>query len=124
MIVKDPGHCYLLDYLDAKMGDEKQGMLTFVKRVGDKYPGNTYGHAGTNIQEVLRALIERVKYVNNQIPCSQNEIILLKLRESILLLEERAAIRHGREPIRKSYEIELAPTCSKCGHIGCQGECH
>lgn len=120
MIVLDPGHKYQLAHLDGYATE----ILTFVKRKGDNYPGNLSSYEGTNMQEVLRALIDRIKYVNNQIPCSQNEIVLLKLREVVLLLEERAAIRHKREPIRKSYEIELLSTCDKCGHIGCSGECH
>lgn len=121
MRVIDPGHEYLLNSLD---GGEPV-LLTFVKREGEGYPGNIGHHPGTNLQEVLRALIERVKYLNNQIPDARNWHVLLYLREALFELEQRAAERHGRVlSYFKLDEIEFQLTCSKCGHIGCHGECH
>lgn len=122
MQVIDPGHAYALDELD---GPEKS-ILTFVKREGEGYPGNRGHHAGTNIQEVLRALIDRVKYLDQQIPSHHNALILLHLREALFSLEMRAAGRHKRS---KSFRvdvdrIETYPTCLTCGHIGCPGSCH
>jgi hypothetical protein len=49
----DPGHRYALANLDG----DGEDMLTFVKREGMLYPGNVGSHAGTTMQEVLRALI-------------------------------------------------------------------
>lgn len=60
MTVIDPGHEYLMDSLDG----EQTNRLVFVKRQGVKYPGNVGAHPGTTMQEVLRALLERLKYVN------------------------------------------------------------
>ena len=62
MKVIDPGHKYELAHLDGN-GHE---VLTFVKREGDGYPGNIDHHAGTNLQEVFRAALDRVKYLDNQ----------------------------------------------------------
>lgn len=124
MRIIDPGHAYALDYLDVPEGDKTGQLLVFVKRIGEKYPGNTFGHAGTTIQEVLRALIDRIKYVQNQIPCAQNESAVACLRQAMWELETRAAIRHGRFPLQTWFEIELRPTCPKCFHIGCGGGCH
>lgn len=60
MKVIDPGHVYELAHLDGQHVER----LVFVKREGDGYPGNFGHHEGTNLQEVLRALIDRVEYLN------------------------------------------------------------
>lgn len=119
MIVLDPGHKYLLNILDSYKSDCIY--ITFVKREGPRYPGNVGSYPGTNIQEVLRACIDRIKYLDNQIPDERNEQVLTHLRQSIILLEERAAERHGRTLKTTGILIEFEPTCSKCGHI--QHEC-
>lgn len=124
MEIIDPGHVYALTCLDSP-GVDRKVMLTFVKREGEGYPGNVGQYPGTTTQEVLRALIDRIKYVNNQIHDDRNELVLYYLRFSIYNLEERAAERHGRVLPRDIIkEIELMPVCEKCGHIGCDGECH
>ena len=106
MKIIHPGHYYLLDSLDGG----HPAPLIFVKRQGSKYPGNYESHPGTNMQEVLRALIERCQYVYNQIPNHETEFVIHELRLSILLLEERAAKRHGRV-LETQGPIEDMPTC-------------
>jgi hypothetical protein len=127
MKIIDLGHDYALDHLDGigSMGMCSVERLRFVKREGPGYPGNVGSHAGTNIQEVLRVLIDRVKYLDSQVPCSENKQILAFLRQSIFLLERRAAKRHNRffDFHYGGPGIEDEPTCPKCGHIGCGGEC-
>jgi hypothetical protein len=60
VIVIDPGHEYELASLDG----EKAVRLTFVKRIGARYPGNKGpSYSGTNCQEVLRVLIDRAGIV-------------------------------------------------------------
>lgn len=126
MRIIDPGHQYALDHLDGNLEE----LLTFVKREGSGYPGNQGSHPGTNIQEVLRALIDRMKYLQSQIPCDNNLEVINHLRECIRLLEQRAAERHGRNTDALDYRarigrtIETLPTCAKCGHVLCEGECH
>lgn len=125
MKVIDPGHHYHLIALDGSPGGFET--LQFVKREGKDYPGNEGSMPGTTTQEVLRALIDRMEYVNDQIPCPENFNVLRKLRESIYQLELRAAKRHGRTLYISDSElskIEMLPTCVKCNHIGCEGECH
>ena len=120
MKVIDPGHIYLLDRLDSS---EKTN-LVFVKRQGEKYPGNENAYPGTNMQEVIRALIDRCKYVYKQIPCEETAMVIVHLRRALLDLEMRAAKRHGRAaPSTYTHGIEERPYCSECGHIGCTGEC-
>lgn len=125
MHVIDPGHRYLLRSLDAKSLEQEGIELRFVKRMGPGYPGNTSAYSGTTSQEVLRALIDRSKYVNNQVPDPHNALVLIYLREAILDLELRAAERHGRAlPLLDITNIEDVETCRKCNHIGCPGTCH
>jgi hypothetical protein len=124
--ILDAGHRYWLDMLDVE-GDERHGaeMLTFVKRQGSRYPGNRSFYPGTNCQEVLRALIDRVKHLNKQAADEHNAPILRSLREALWLFESRAAKRYGREfPALEEFEaIEDEKTCAWCAHIGCKGEC-
>lgn len=111
----DPGHVYEVDCLDVGTPQT----ITFVKREGPGYPFNVGHHAGTNCQEVIRVLIDRVKYLQRQIACSENELVIDHLRAALRLFEERAAFRHKRDLPPIPIEIELMPTCTECGHIGC-----
>lgn len=119
----EQGHTYELQVLDAEAINLVHNLI-FVKREGKGYPGNRGHHSGTNIQEVLRACIRRVKYLNSQIACTENEGVLLCLKQALYWLEVRAARQHGRELIIDMSWIEDMPFCNKCGHIGCGGECH
>lgn len=116
MRVLDPGHDYELTSFDG--GDPVR--LTFVKRNDppEKYPGNNGAYPGTQIQEVLRALIERAQYVNNQIPCPETESAIDLFRQGIYLFESRHVNRHDGLAIFPK-QIETAPFCSTCGHIYC-----
>lgn len=123
MKVIDPGHVYHLTWLDEPDDDMRGGLLTFVKREGEGYPGNVGHHAGTTSQEVLRALIERSEYVNNQIPCAETEAAGELMKAALLLLELRAARRHGRWIEVALEEVVNGAVCEKCGHSGCGGDC-
>ncbi len=120
MKILDAGHAYLLDCLD---GGEPV-VLTFVKREGDNFPFNVGHHPGTNVQEVLRALIDRTEYLNRQKPCAETEAAASNLRAALLLFEVRAARRHGRElDLQSTQELMNAATCPRCKHVGCSGGC-
>jgi hypothetical protein len=118
MRVIDPGHHYELDVFDGDATGYRS-LLRFMKRVGHGYPHNTEPtYPGTNCQEVIRALIDRVKYLHMQIPHPKNGAILDGLRAALVAFEERAAERHGRELVlTKTIEHEIS--CQACGHIGC-----
>lgn len=143
MKIIDPGHVYNLDWLDGSPLS-RESELSFVKREGDGYPGNVGHYPGTTLQEVIRALIDRVKYLDRQVPDWRNKSILYLLRQCIWLLELRAAQRHHRplelrtimlpivigrdvhwlENTRDEFShIESLPVCRKCLHIGCPGSC-
>lgn len=122
MIVHDPGHIYQLEmYNGSYMSGDEDEILHFMKREGAGYPGNVGHHAGTNIQEVLRALIDRTKYLNNQVPHVANLVCIDNFRNCIYVLEHRAAERHKRVlPNLRGREIESIPVCHICGHIFCE----
>lgn len=121
----DPGHSYFVDVYDGVINNKKILPIIFMKRVGEGYPGNEgEPHPGTNCQEVIRVLIDRMKYLQNQIPCQHNLIVMQKLRECLWLFEDRAAERHGFA----SHDIDFRPEnieeenyCTTCGHIMCKG---
>lgn len=120
MKVLDPGHEYTLDSLDGDLAQR----LIFVKREGTLYPGNVGSHPGTTSQEVIRALIDRAKYVNNQMPCPESTLVTSLLTAALYLLESRAARRHDRF---LSSELDDIVTgvgkCVQCNHVGCDGSC-
>lgn len=123
MRCEDPGHRFALRVLDAD-DDAREQMLTFVKREGPGYPGNIGTYPGTTSQEALRALIDRAEYVNNQERCAETEAVMQLMRAALLLLEIRAARRHGRALDLVSVDqLENTDVCSSCGHIGCTGNC-
>lgn len=123
----NPGHVYQLDFLlessNAAPSDQdfQNNLLTFVRHVGAKYPGNKPpGHPGTTTQEVLRALIARSKYVDRQAPNGHNEHVLYHLRQAMWHLEARAlGLRDQSLEVSAFRHIEDEPTCPACGHIRC-----
>lgn len=125
MRVIDPGHIYEVDVLDGISQPTFRQIITFVKREGKGYPGNVGYHPGTNLQEMWRSDIDRLKYLNRQIPWDGNNLIIWDLRRAIQRLEMRAAERHGREWVNPTTDlIEQIETCRFCGHIACHGTCH
>ncbi len=126
MKVIDSGHKYLLEVYD---GDGTETIaITFMKREGPGYPSNVGHYSGTNCQELLRVFIDRVKYLNKQIPCADNQRILEHTRRAFLEFERRGAMRHGDtelEPLQlwdvEDVPVELIPHCRVCGHIRCFG---
>lgn len=119
--VIDPGHKYELLTLDGNARFRQ--FLTFVKRFDpehpEKYPGNTEAYPGTNIQSVVHALIERIDYLQNQIPHKNNIAIRRKFLEILWLLEDRAAERHGRDFDYRPEDMDKMPMCKHCGHVVC-----
>lgn len=128
MRVIDPGHEYELDHLDEQHSRtmSQVGRLKFVKRLGEKYPGNQPpAHPGVTTQEVLRALIDRVEHVSAQDGeyGVHNVSVLSDLRHALWSLEARAARRAGDFDRLNGvlvHRIEEEPTCRTCGHIRCR----
>lgn len=118
--VIDPGHKYRLLTLDGK----RRQILTFVKRRDkanpSKYPGNKNSYQGTTIQSVIRCLIDRIEYLDNQIPHPNNKAIREMFDRQLWLLEDRAAERHGYAFEFMPQDIHKLRMCRHCGHVVCK----
>jgi len=118
--VIDPGHKYKLLTLDGSL----EQTLTFVKRCDsehpEKYPGNKDSYPGTTIQSVIRCLIDRIGYLQNQIPHPSNVAIREMFLRQLWLLEDRAAERHGYSFEYRPHETASLPMCPHCGHVVCK----
>jgi hypothetical protein len=116
MKILEAGHKYQLDSIDGEL----LITLTFLKREGVKYPFNKGAHPGTNVQEVLRALIDRTRYLLAQVPCMETEQALHNLESALGWYEVRAARNHGRTlELWSAQNLSSLPTCPVCGHIQC-----
>lgn len=116
MKIIDPGHRYETIRLDGP-GVE---VLQFVKRLGANYPGNCGpAVAGTTLQEVLRVLIDRCRYVNAQIPCLETTLAINNLLAALALFEIRAKRVKGKFMSADINQIEAGPICPHCGHVEC-----
>lgn len=93
-----PGHRYILDRLDEKFIDssEPSQVIQFVDR------GHGHDTAGVTCQEVIRVLIDRVKFLEDELHWDRNKEIIYHLRKSLLLFEIRALER-------KLEKGEIAP---------------
>lgn len=121
MKIIDVGHKYELLCLDGKLKQTLQFVKRFDKKDPKRFPGNKNAYPGTTMQDVIHCLCNRIRYLNNQIPCIENEIILKNLQECLLMLEQRAAKRHGLElNINKLEDLEFARLCPECGHTTCE----
>lgn len=106
MRIIDPGHKYEVNYLD---GNDNIDTITFVKR---GHPGKN--HPGTTNQELLRVLIDRIKFLNTEIPWRGNEEILFYLRKALILHECRAL---ERKIEKRQLFPEMIITDREDGHI-------
>lgn len=108
MKVIEPGHIYELENrLDGVQ------RLQFFKDLPEGEPG----HDGVLCQEVIRAVIDRVNDLHVQVPSHENVDIVLKLRESLILLEQRAFRRTlGKSYAKTGRHVEQLPTFGN-GHL-------
>jgi hypothetical protein len=120
MRVIDPGHYYQITsyYPDPnKQVYWRDQEISFVKKIGENFPGNTgTAYPGTNCQELIRVLIDRVEYLNNQKPARENHKILYHLFEALAWFEIRAAHLKGTDFYLESG-FETVEPCKICGHI-------
>jgi hypothetical protein len=97
MQVVEPGHVYKLASFDG--GEDEGVILTFVNREEGTE------HAGTQTQEVLRALIERTQHCDACLRWEKNDDIVYHLRMALVLHESRALERQVEKGLLKP-EIE------------------
>lgn len=129
MKTTDPGHCYMIDDYPGDPDSttnamDSEQLVVFMHKVGDRYPGNQgEPYDGTNCQELLRVLIHRCLYLNEQIPCQETTDIISSLRNDLRSFETRAARIHGLKILSEilfRVDIENVPVCRRCGHVICR----
>lgn len=134
MKVRDAGHVYDLGVLGIEgesMAQASPFELVFLKRNGGPVQRDEQWD-GTISQEVIRALIDRTKYLDALLPCRENVMALAGLRQALYWYEVRAYRRHLQHLNRvnalddetvelpvpfEMFAIEELPTCAHCGHI-------
>ena len=93
MEIITPGHLYKLDSFEGGAGQT----LQFIHKSQEKPDGDLYTVSdGTTNEEVLKMLIDRLKFLGNLLPCRENAIAITKLEEALLWLEKRTAERVAR----------------------------
>ena len=58
-----------------------------------KFVNTVSGEDGVIIQEVLRCLIDRMLFLDNQLPHNLNKSVIFNLRQSLVLMESRHLLR-------------------------------
>lgn len=102
MKVIEVGHVYELDNIDCKDTDSKIQQLVFVNRESNK-------HGGTQVQEVLRALIDRTRHCDNCLPHRVNDEIIYHFRKALALHEARAIERQVDKGEIEPEKIMVSP---------------
>jgi hypothetical protein len=94
MRVLTPGHQYsLADYED---GDDPQFLQFIHKELHPETQQFETVTNGTTNEEVLKVLIDRIRYLNTKAPCRENSIVLMHLETALLWLDKRTADRKNR----------------------------
>ena len=84
MKVIEKGHIYELQSYEG-MGDQK---LKFISK-----NGSTIVHDGTTNEEVLDVLIDRINFLQETLPCKENEFVIKNLQQSLIWLNNRTIKR-------------------------------
>lgn len=96
MKVLREGHLYELDMFEDTPNDLGNQKIQFIEKVqkqeddsGTLYTVNN----GTTNEEVLAMLIDRMNYLQSKFPCRENALVITKLEESLMWLEQRTKKR-------------------------------
>lgn len=111
MRIIEPGHVYAMANVD---GDGEQAVW-FVRRRDERAELLPVFTPGVLSQELLRVLIDRVRYLNDEDPCDEDVRIIANLRDCLRLFEARAS----RRTIEKMPMPEMAEACPICHHLLC-----
>ncbi len=117
MKIIESGHTYLAE----GVSNAPNQLIEFVMNRGEKYPGNTGDpHSGILCQELIRILIDRTSYLNNQGSCMETEHALAALRSALAWFEVRAArCRGDKIDLPHADDLERQHICKVCGHNFC-----
>ena len=98
-----PGHTYALSHLDGN----GTTILSFVDR------GHGHDHEGPTCQEVIRVLLDRLKFLDAERAWSGNADIRHHLRMALVGFEARALIRNVE---KGEIDPEAIPVNTGTGH--------
>jgi hypothetical protein len=90
-----PGHLYVA----ANFEDPSKGQLIqFIEKRPNADDGTKLDtiNDGTTNEEVLAVLIDRLNFLQAKFPCRENAIVITKLQEALMWLNERTKGRVAR----------------------------
>ena len=90
-----PGHSYELSNFEPTPEYRNQA-LSFIEKSLDERGQFVTVVNGTTNEEVLKVLIDRIRFLNAKGPCRQNSIVLTKLEEALMWLNNRTEERVAR----------------------------
>lgn len=108
----EPGHVYEVANVD---GPGVQHIVFVRRRDARGELLDARRMPGILSQELLRVLIDRVRFLNDEDPCVEDVEIIHHLRGCLRLFEARAA----RRTIEKMPMPELVDGCPVCHHLLC-----
>lgn len=102
MKVLEAGHTYELSNFENK--DAAGQTLQFIHKepIADGSTEFKTVADGTTNEELLEVLIHRLGFLQKQLPCRENAIVITKLEESLMWLNKRTADRQKRNVDDKS----------------------
>ena len=99
MKIIDPGHVYEL----KQLGDNNTQLLKFIKRSGGAVQYDQEW-PGLQTQEVLRALIDRTKYLDTVLECKETKEAVKHLQMALYWYEVRALRRKRSQTNRTTLD--------------------
>ncbi|HQV64750.1 MAG TPA: hypothetical protein PKZ56_00770 [Candidatus Paceibacterota bacterium] len=108
MKIIDPGHIYEL----RQLGDDSTQIIKFIKRSGGSVHYDQEW-SGLQSQEVLRALIDRTKYLYDILPCKETTEAIRHLQIALYWYEVRALRRKRSETNRTTLNHDDSNTTTE-----------
>lgn len=90
------GHLYVLENFENKAAEGQR--IQFIQKT-PAHPGSSELETvadGTTNEELLAVLIDRMSYLQAKFPCRENALVITKLEESLMWLNERTRKRQAR----------------------------
>lgn len=96
MICTEPGHTY-----ELASGNKDDPNTPFFQTLQFIYKEEDNGELvllvdGTTNEEVLEVLIDRMRWLQDKLPCNENTIVIRNLEQSLILLKRRTYGRVAR----------------------------
>src|SRR5690554_5861698 len=93
MRVLVPGHYYELEHFED---DGHVETIAFIRKEKNERGELVTIENGTTNEEVLLMLIDRMKFLQEKMPCRENALVITKLQEALHWLEHRTKDREER----------------------------